>query len=317
MSTLVDDRRGYELQDEHHDETDDSLWFLPDPHLVVHRAAVHSDEEGDGIEHEDGLDGGNAHGVHIENDTRQPEQRGRKRLQKILEVLAYGGKATRHKREQVEEHEHEHHGDGDLKEIPVRRLAAEEKYDEQSGHETSLNDHRRDGIDGGNAREGELDLRDQVGVTLEHIDTGTQDILHIEPRDEAAHQPEDIGHIRSGLITAFQADLKGEPEAEDVNGWLGEKPEGTKHRAGGCFLQIEQAEAQDLFAPLPLFFDYLRKRAHNPHFSQWTTKRAFILPLLGWHHRILTRFFDRETPSAPYCRTIAPSFQIIAKDSMP
>ena len=112
-----------------------------------------------------------------------------------------------------------------------------------------MNDHRRDGIDGGNARQRKLDLRDQVGVTLEHIDTGTQDILHIKPRDEATHQPEDIGHIRSGLVTAFQADLKGEPEAEDVNGWLGEKPEGAEHRASGCFLQIEQAEAQDLLAP--------------------------------------------------------------------
>lgn len=93
VSTLVDDRRGYELQDEHHDEADDSLWFLPDPHLVVHRAAVHSDEEGDGMNMRMASMAG-AHGVHIENDARQPEQRRRERLQKILEVLAYGGKGN-------------------------------------------------------------------------------------------------------------------------------------------------------------------------------------------------------------------------------
>ena len=155
-----------------------------------------------------------------------------------------------------------------MQQIQIQRQTAEEINDKQRHHKPQLNDERRNAEDRRNARKRKLNLRDQIRVALENIDSRAENFLNVEPGNKAAHKPEDIGDIGTRLVSTAQPNLEREPEHQDVHRRLREEPQGAKYRARRRFLQIEQPQAQDLLAPLPLFLEYLRERAHDPRFSQ-------------------------------------------------
>ena len=93
-------------------------------------------------------------------------------------------------------------------------------------------------------------------------------VLDVKPGDEAAHQPQNIGHIRPCLVGASQADAQRKPKHQNVHRWSCEEPQGPQYGTRRRLFKVEQPQAQDLLAPLPLFLEYLRERAHDPRFSQ-------------------------------------------------
>lgn len=66
MRAPVDHQRDQQRDDEHHDKANNGLRLVPNPHLVVHRATVHRDNERDGIEHKNELHQRQLQVVHIE-----------------------------------------------------------------------------------------------------------------------------------------------------------------------------------------------------------------------------------------------------------
>ena len=144
------------------------------------------------IEHENDLKPLNAQVVHVEDNAREPEQRRRERRDEVLEVFAHSREQARSEREHVEKHEHEHDGHGNLQEVGVERLPEQEVHHEKEQHHTEMDDHFRQGENGGNTRDGKLDLVDQVLEAAQHAAAGAKHGLDIEPGNQAAHEPQQI-----------------------------------------------------------------------------------------------------------------------------
>ena len=159
MRAPVDHQRDQQRDDEHHDKADNGLRLVPNPHLVVHRATVHRDNERDGIEHENELHQRQLQVVHIEDNARQPEQRRGERLHQVHEILADSREQARHQGEHVEENEHQHESHRQLKQVEIERLSADEVDNQQRYHQSQLDDERRNAEDRRNARKRELYFR--------------------------------------------------------------------------------------------------------------------------------------------------------------
>lgn len=193
MGATVDDKRRRQRDNKHCEKTDARTRLVPYPHLVVNRTAIHRHDEGNRVQEQDILQSEVMDGEDIENDARKPEERRLECLHETKKILADRRKRTRHQGEHIEEHEHERQRDRNLDKIPVEFLAADEIDNHETHDKTELHNERRDAEDGGYTRQREFNLRDQVVVAMEYVDTGTQYFLNIEPRNQAAHEPQDIG----------------------------------------------------------------------------------------------------------------------------
>lgn len=148
MQSLVNDRHQNQCGDEHEREAAKHDRIFPEPRFIVERPAKRGGKKRDGVEVEDYLDPIDGDRLDVEDDTRQPEERGGHGVHQIGNVLAHRRQLREQDRYHIPEHEHQNQQDGHLNQVNIRRHPTKKVDGEQHDYQHELHDHDSAGVDG-------------------------------------------------------------------------------------------------------------------------------------------------------------------------
>lgn len=94
---------------------------------------------------------------------------------------------------------------------------------------------------------------------MKHVRSRTYHVGHIEPRDDAGNQPNEVWVIGAGRIARTKAHFKSKPENGNENDRLHRKPGPTQRSTASLLHKLEYSQVADLLSPRPMVFQYRRE----------------------------------------------------------